>query len=125
MNTSKIVGRKDELAVLERVVSSPDPEFLAVYGRRRVGKTHLIREFFGDMICFEITGMYGVSLTDQLSNFSKALGKAAGMAIQPQRPSSWAEAFFQLEQFLESQKEKDKTGKPKRVKDWEEKLVKV
>jgi len=107
MSISKIVGRKEELAVLERVVSSPDPEFLAVYGRRRVGKTHLIREFFGDMICFEITGMYNASLTDQLTNFSRSLGKAAGMVFQPQRPASWAEAFLQLEQFLESIQQKE------------------
>jgi len=111
MSKNKIVGRKDELAVLERVVSSPDPEFIAVYGRRRVGKTHLIREFFGDMICFEITGMYNVSLTDQLTNFSRSLGKAAGMIIQPQRPASWAEAFLQLEQFLESPAQKETVGK--------------
>lgn len=111
MSKSKIIGRVEELAILEKLLLSPDPEFIAVYGRRRVGKTHLIREFFGDKICFEITGMYNVSLTDQLTNFSRALGKAAGMVIQPQRPRSWAEAFLQLEQFLQSRREKDKTGK--------------
>ena len=102
MSKKNISGRKDELKVLERVMLSPDPEFMVIYGRRRVGKTYLVREFFGDSICFEVTGMHQVSIEDQLTNFSQALGKAAGTFFQLQRPASWSEAFGQLEQFLHS-----------------------
>ena len=42
-----IVGRKKELAILEKIYRSKEAEFITIYGRRRVGKTYLIREFFG------------------------------------------------------------------------------
>lgn len=90
---------------------SPDPEFIAVYGRRRVGKTHLIREYFGDSICFEIIGKHNATLGEQLENFALALGRALGIGLQPQKPSSWSEAFLQLEQFLESGVQKIKKNK--------------
>ena len=92
MGIERIIGRREEKAILEQVAGSPEPEFVAVYGRRRVGKTHLVREFFGEEICFEIIGKHGVTLGEQLNNFAHALGKAIGMGIQPQRPSSWSEA---------------------------------
>ncbi len=43
---SKIIGRAGEKAILQQVYSSNKPEFVALYGRRRIGKTYLIREFF-------------------------------------------------------------------------------
>lgn len=111
MSKERIIGRQKEKAILKLASRSPEPEFVAVYGRRRVGKTHLVREFFGDAICFEIIGKHGVTLREQLNNFAQALGKAVGMGIQPQRPSSWSEAFRQLEQFMESSIKKEKLGK--------------
>ncbi|MEI6756373.1 MAG: ATP-binding protein [Chlorobium sp.] len=111
MSQNNISGRRDEKRILEQVLTSSDPEFIAVYGRRRVGKTWLVREFFGDRICFEVTGMHNVTLRDQLANFAQSLGKAAGMAVQPQRPSSWSEAFGQLEQLLESSMTKEQGQK--------------
>ena len=77
MGKSNIAGRHDELTIFNKVVASPEAEFMAVYGRRRVGKTFLIREFFEDMICFEIVGIYKASLRDQLSNFATSLGKSS------------------------------------------------
>lgn len=41
-----LVGRDDEIQLLENLLSSAKTEFLAIYGRRRIGKTYLIREFF-------------------------------------------------------------------------------
>ena len=111
MSLERIIGRKVEKRILGLASKSSDPEFVAVYGRRRVGKTHLVREFFDAGICFEIVGKHGVTLKEQLDNFAQALGKAIGMNIQPQRPASWAEAFRQLEQFLESPILKKETGK--------------
>lgn len=102
MSKKNISGRKDELLILERVLLSPEPEFMVIYGRRRVGKTWLIREFFGEMICFELTGMHKASLEEQLTNFAQSLAKATGITVELKRPSSWSEAFSQLERFLES-----------------------
>jgi hypothetical protein len=98
----RISGRRAETEVLDRAMKSPEPEFVAIYGRRRVGKTYLVREFFGDAICFELTGLHNASMSDQLENFAEALGKAMGSGVMPRTPSSWREAFRQLEQFLES-----------------------
>ncbi len=111
MGKSNIAGRHDELTIFNKVVASPEAEFMAVYGRRRVGKTFLIREFFEDMICFEIVGIYKASLRDQLSNFATSLGKSSGLGIAPQRPTSWQDAFLQLENYLESPRLKEKKGK--------------
>ena len=106
MSKNNISGRKEELRILERVLNSSDPEFIAVYGRWRVGKTWLVREFFGELICFEVTGIHNVTLQEQLTNFAQSLGKTLGMTVQPQSPTTWAEAFAQLEQLLESLQQK-------------------
>lgn len=81
---------------------SDEPEFIAVYGRRRVGKTFLVREFFEGHICFELTGMFVGSLADQLANFSDSLNKATGTQIPLKIPGSWREAFLQLQLFLDA-----------------------
>ena len=98
----RISGRVPEMGVLEKALKSPEPEFVAIYGRRRVGKTFLVREFFGDSICFELTGLHNASLSEQLDNFAEALGRAIGLGVTPRPPRSWQEAFAQLERFLES-----------------------
>ena len=111
MGISKIIGREAEKEVLKKALLSAEPEFIAIYGRRRVGKTHLVREFFDKKICFETTGIHDVVLKDQLENFSRSLGKATGLEIRIQKPTSWLEAFDQLETFLESPPMQKKTGK--------------
>lgn len=111
MAKEKIIGRKNETAILTKALRSPDPEFIAVYGRRRVGKTFLVREFFEDNICFEMVGVHQASLKEQLKNFAHSLKDAIGMGILPQAPDSWVDAFSMLEQFLESLTLNQKTGK--------------
>jgi len=98
----RISGRDAEMAVLEKALRSSEPEFVAIYGRRRVGKTYLVREFFGDSICLELTGLHDATMADQLVNVAEALGKAMGLAVPPRTPTSWREAFWQIERFLES-----------------------
>ena len=44
----KILGRKPEIKILKDIFTSSEAEFLAIYGRRRVGKTHLIKEYFSE-----------------------------------------------------------------------------
>lgn len=48
MPRERISGRAPEISVLDKALKSAEPEFIAIYGRRRVGKTFLVREFFGD-----------------------------------------------------------------------------
>jgi uncharacterized protein len=81
-------------------MSSTDAELVAVYGRRRVGKTFLIREHFGKDLCFELTGVHDGRMADQLANFTDALGRATGNAEEPSQ--NWSEAFARLREHLES-----------------------
>jgi len=106
-----IAGRQDEVAILNKVLTSDEAEFIAIYGRRRVGKTYLVKAFFHNHLCFEIVGMFNASLQEQLSNFARSLGKASGAGILPQTPASWQEAFSHLEAWLESPVMKEKRGK--------------
>lgn len=103
VTTTSLIGRKDEKEKLGRALASTEAEFVAVYGRRRVGKTFLVREFFGEAIRFELTGMHGVSMRDQLANFASALARAKGLEEKLQPPATWQEAFLQLERHVESQ----------------------
>lgn len=104
---SVIIGRKQERTELKRHLESGRAEFIAVYGRRRVGKTFLINEVFRDNMTFHHTGLSPydksrkASLKDQLQNFYFSLIRHGMDGIKP--PKSWMEAFFLLEQFLERQ----------------------
>ena len=53
----KLVGREPARAVFRNVLKSREPELVAVYGRRRVGKTFLVRELFADRLCFELKSL--------------------------------------------------------------------
>ena len=104
-NMCTIIGRKQEIAELTRRYESGRAEFIAVYGRRRVGKTFLINEVLGDGMVFHHTGLSPydrkrkVSLKSQLQNFHFSLIRHGLEGIA--QPTSWMEAFFQLEQLLE------------------------
>lgn len=103
-----IIGRKEEIIILEDALKTKDAGLMAVYGRRRVGKTFLIRNFYADRLIFELTGTYGGSLKEQLLQFSRSLQKATGSTLSITPPNSWAEAFHALEQFLEKQSKRKK-----------------
>jgi len=105
MAHSNIIGRQPEKKILQQAMDSPESEFIAVYGRRRIGKTFLVREFFEGNIIFEIIGILNASLGSQLENFTDSLEKSAGLGIKPKIPSSWKEAFLQIEQFIDSKPE--------------------
>lgn len=97
-----LTGRLPEMRKLALALASGDAEFVAIYGRRRVGKTFLVREFFGNAIRFELTGMHGVTLADQLENFAMALSQAKGLGEPLRPPGSWREAFEQLQRHIEA-----------------------
>jgi len=102
----KIVGREREIAVLEHCFESRKPEFLAVYGRRRVGKTFLIEEYYKQSIVFAFTGSAKASRATQLSNFRFAL-KDYGMDSPPEI-GDWGAAFRALKQLVSTSKVKRK-----------------
>ena len=100
-----IIGRKSEIEELERLYNSDRPEFVAVYGRRRVGKTFLIKQALKDRITFQHTGVSPVDqegeknrMKTQLESFYYSLLNHGLEGIQ--MPKSWMETFYLLEQLL-------------------------
>ena len=101
-----IIGRKEEQRILLSAAQSEYSELIAVYGRRRVGKTYLIRETFGYKFTFQHTGLANAKTKDQLFSFAISL-RDAGYDDCP-TPQSWLEAFSLLSHFL-----KDSTDEKK------------
>ena len=95
----KLIGREDEIKVLERLYKSKSAEFLAVYGRRRVGKTFLITQHFKNKgVFFEVTGTPNATTQEQLSNFHDELCSLFNKKTK--RPKTWSEAFLQLKEAI-------------------------
>ena len=78
-----IIGREEEKKMLEDKLRSGEAELIAIYGRRRVGKTFLVRNFYHKYLAFELTGIHEASLSDQLLNFSMALKEAMDIVNPP------------------------------------------
>ena len=102
----KIIGRKKEQHALQQYVESDKPEFVAVYGRRRVGKTFLIKEFFGTSFSFYISGMANATKEEQLDNFNATLISYGNIPYP--RVDNWMDAFRQLIHLLENSRKKGK-----------------
>lgn len=83
---------------------SSQSEFIVVYGRRRVGKTFLIRQVLGQEIDFEMTGIQEGNLQDQLENFTDKLSEFGFGGVGLAAPESWKQAFSMLKQYLISLK---------------------
>lgn len=100
-----IIGRKEEQALFKNYLDSSKAELIAVYGRRRVGKTYLIKSYFKEKFDFALSGLYNVTKTVQLTQFQKKLEEYSGNAVK--RPKDWFEAFDLLSKYLDTLK-KDK-----------------
>lgn len=96
----QIIGRVEEQKILDQKRNSNKAELIAVLGRRRVGKTYLIRNYFEKEIVFELTGMHDATLKVQLQNFTIAMQKATKSPILASVPSNWLEAFTILDSFI-------------------------
>jgi AAA+ ATPase superfamily predicted ATPase len=106
---SEIIGREREKQIFNESLNSHRSELVAVYGRRRIGKTFLIREFFTKNLLFSFTGLRNGGLSDQLENFMIEL-KRISQHKYDKKPDSWLEAFsflrLHLEQVRETKKKK-------------------
>lgn len=103
-----MIGRKKEIKELEELYNNERAEFIAIYGRRRVGKTYLVDEVFKDRITFRHAGLSPIEVSNGLKSPLKAQLEAfyyslilQGMA-KSKCPTSWLEAFFMLESYLQS-----------------------
>ena len=95
-----IIGRHTELEQLKQAYDSDEAQLVAVYGRRRIGKTFLIRKAFSNSFFFAYSGALNVSNTDQLALFLDALIRHGFK--NKTIPKNWFEAFGQLMDFIET-----------------------
>ena len=110
MKYPKLIGREREQAILKELLHTRESEFVALYGRRRVGKTFLVDTVYKDDIVFEITGLNKASKAMQLENFAHVLNvRLQETARMPTPPKSWLQAFFILRQYIENLKRKRKS----------------
>ncbi len=94
----KKIGIDREKDLLKRCVESKRPEFVAVYGRRRVGKTYLIKEYFNKQFSFYATGLTDEKKEDQLKAFNQSLVEYG--SNEENVPKDWFEAFMRLKKLL-------------------------
>ena len=93
-----MIGRRLEIEELERLYNSDESEFLAVYGRRRVGKTYLVRETFEGRFTFCHTGLANRSKREQLKHFQASINEYGGNAKAC--PRNWLDAFELLKTLI-------------------------
>ena len=72
-----IIGREKEQKRLRELYNSNKAEFIAVYGRRRVGKTFLIRQMFENEFVYDLVGLANAKTKEQLVNFTLSLNRAS------------------------------------------------
>lgn len=105
----KFIGRTKELALLQRIDQSQQSEFVAVYGRRRVGKTLLIRHHYKNRIAFQLTALAQNSTIDnQLLNFYLTFDELENAKQYEEPPKNWLYAFHRLKAYLSNFSEERK-----------------
>ena len=101
----KMIGRTDEVARLKTFYNSGKPEFVAMYGRRRVGKTYLVEQLFAEKFAFHVSGVIDGDKEDEMAVFYNAL-KSIG--YEGERSRSWYDAFMGLRGCLEKKLRKNR-----------------
>jgi uncharacterized protein len=98
MNEGKIIGRKYEQKLIKEYYESPKSELVALYGRRRVGKTYLVKTYFDEKFDFSFTGVYEADRKALLKQFGFTLSRYSGRKTGT--PGDWYEAFNMLNEYL-------------------------
>lgn len=99
----KIIGRESELGLLSKYYDSERPEFIALYGRRRVGKTFIVRSFFKDKFDFFATGILEGTYEEELKSFNDSLKEYGHKGADS---SNWMDAFSALAALMSKAKRK-------------------
>jgi uncharacterized protein len=101
-----LVGRSPQIEIFKEALNSGKSEFIAVTGRRRIGKTFLINSFFKDEICFYMTGIQNQPIKVQLRAFANELSHRSKRLVST--PEHWLEAFALLRDYVETVETKKK-----------------
>ena len=100
MGKTNIIGRAKEQNLLQTLCNKKEAQLIAVYGRRRVGKTFLVKNYFNNEFDFFFTGSYNLATNVQISLFREALQQYSHTP-QPNF-KSWFESFAALQTYLSS-----------------------
>lgn len=100
MPSDRIIGRTYEQAIIKRCLENEEAQLIALYGRRRVGKTFLIKEYFNDQFDFVFTGMFEASRDVLLLQFQKRIEAFYGKPCK--RLHNWFDAFDMLSEYLDT-----------------------
>jgi uncharacterized protein len=97
-----IIGRQKELKILNSIYQSNKAEFIAIYGRRRIGKTFLISQYFKNKgLYFEITGSHIASVREQIKNYHREFCALFGAHRYSTEPEDWNTALYRLHETIE------------------------
>jgi AAA+ ATPase superfamily predicted ATPase len=103
-----MIGRKYETERLKESLKSENSELIAIYGRRRIGKTYLVRNVYEKHIKFEVTGLYGGNQDKQLDNFFGELKRVSNKIKEEDKPKKWKDAFELLKIYINSLRSQSK-----------------
>lgn len=98
-----LIGRKDEQVILRDLYDSNFAEFLVIYGRRRIGKTYLVKQFFSTEKCFffNATGIKDGTMKVQLDRFVKEISRVFYKGVEVKEQRTWLAAFDSLTEAIE------------------------
>lgn len=105
-----VIGREQEQEQFKKWLQSPQAEFAVIYGRRRIGKTHLVQEYFSEQMVFSFSGSYDTETDIQINNFYVELKRIWQKSETYAAPKNWSEAFHILTDYLLTFK-----GKPEKI----------
>jgi uncharacterized protein len=109
MTSAKIYGRDKDTTLLKEYYAAKESNLIAIIGRRRIGKTYLIRTALEEKIDFEFVGLRNGSKKDQLKNFHLALKEKFKLKAPAKASTNWIDAFYELQKCLtETKNKKDK-----------------
>lgn len=103
-----MVGREEQIKTMQKAMRNNYSTFAAVTGRRRVGKTFLIRQVYGKDTCFSITGIQNGSLHVQINNFIQKLTEHDNNFDNKKKIKNWQDVFVLFKKYLQSLSKKKK-----------------
>ncbi len=101
-----LVGRENERKMLKEAYEADESKFVAIYGRRRIGKTYLVRETFENHFTFQHSGYFGGKLSDELFEFCISIRQYGLDGFE--QPKNWLEAFELLKRVIMNSPDKRK-----------------
>lgn len=96
-----MIGRKSQKKIMERFLSRKKSAFIAITGRRRVGKTYTVEQVYGKYFCLRITGIQDADMQTQINNFTLKIAEYSGLPIITP-PNNWQEVFALLKTYLKT-----------------------